>query len=550
MISPVTEGSFSELVFGFVYPVGINADPIISACRNYLTQYGYDSRIHRVSEQLRTLDLNVSFDDNGPYGKRDALIKAGNKAREITNDDRILAAKTIVDIASLRPLDEEKHTIPVARTAHIVRSFKRPAEVALFRDVYRSGFYLIGVASDDDSQMSYLQDELGIQERQAKDLIERDQNEQDLHGQRTRDTFYLSDVFIEAGNDRYKAQIARFLELVFGHPFITPRREEHAMFLAYASAARSAQLGRQVGAAIATPEGDVLAVGMNDVPSPRGGLYWEGDLNDARDHTKSIDSNAEHRIKIVESIVKRLDNAVIDATKLVHLLRDVAPHMIAETDVPKLAGDIGRELKKDRERVLDESAVSEAISASELRQITEYGRAVHGEMDAILTCARLGISVRGKYLFVTTFPCHNCTRHIVASGITRVYYVEPYPKSKARDLHSDAICFDEQEADETGKIPFLPFVGIGPRRYLDFFSLELSSGRQIERKDQDHAPLNVPKESRPPRVPLIPLSFLEREDQVLTEYREVLMRLEGKPSEDEKVDVAKIKDVESSGPAD
>jgi len=106
------------------------------------------------------------------------------------------------------------------RTAHLIRSLKRPEEVALFRDVYKSGFYLIGIANDDDSQMNYLNKELGMTCEQAQELIERDQNEQVLHGQRTRDTFYLSDVFIQANEEKYKSQVDRFLELVFGHPFI------------------------------------------------------------------------------------------------------------------------------------------------------------------------------------------------------------------------------------------------------------------------------------------------------------------------------------------
>lgn len=167
------------------------------------------------------------------------------------------------------------------------------------------------------------------------------------------------------------------------------------------------------------------------------------------------------------------------------------------------------------------------MRSSELRDITEYGRAVHGEMDAILCCARLGMSVKGKHLYTTTFPCHNCTRHIIAAGIKKVYYIEPYPKSKARDLHSDAICFDEQEADETGKIPFLPFVGIGPRRYLDLFSIELSSGRKIRRKDDFGVPVVPPKLKRPPRVPMTPLSYLEREDKLLDEFKDVLHKLTG-----------------------
>jgi deoxycytidylate deaminase len=524
---PIPEAPFSELVFGFVYPIGTDVEPVISTFKNYLSQYGYQSQQSRISDQLRTMDLGISFDDSSPYGKRDALIRAGNEARVQANDDRILAVMAVSDIASRRTLDEQQRPAATPRTAHLVRSLKRPEEVSLFREIYKSGFYLVGIANDDDAQMSFLTTELGITVENAKYLIDRDQNEAILHGQRTRDTFYLSDVFIQANEEQYKRQIDRFLELVFGHPFITPLREEHAMFLAYASAARSAQLGRQVGAAIATPEGDVLAVGMNEVPSPKGGLYWEGDPEDHRDHTKPVDSNAEQRDLIIRSIVERLTNKVVSAKELNNLVQAVIQKLEIDKKVDDLTAIISLELARAG-ALLDQQIAGDAIRESEIRIITEYGRAVHGEMDAILTCARLGISVRGNYLYVTTFPCHNCTRHIIASGIRRVYYVEPYPKSKARDLHSDAICFDKKGAEESGRIPFLPFVGIGPRRYLDFFSLDLSSGRLIKRKGEGNKPLVPAKIDRAPRVSLNPLSYLESEDKLLVEFTSTLKNFQGK----------------------
>jgi deoxycytidylate deaminase len=524
----ILEPPFSELVFGFVYAVGTNADPVISVLKNYLDQYGYKALEFRISDTLRSLELGLSFDETSRFDKADTLIRAGNAARTKAKDDSILAVMAISDIADPRTLDEQRRPKATMRTAHLVRSLKRPEEVALLRDVYRSGFYLIGIANEDDSQIKYLTNELGMTLDQAKSLIERDQNEKILHGQRTRDTFYLSDVFIHANDEGYKSQIDRFLELVFGHPFITPSREEHAMFLAYASAARSAQLGRQVGAAITTKEGDVLAVGMNEVPSPHGGLYWEKDSNDSREHMKPIDSNTEQRDSIAKSILASLTNKVVNASELENLVKRVLYQLKLDQNDADLTKIIVDELGKEG-TLFDPNATNDAIQESELQLITEYGRAVHGEMDAILTCARLGISVRGTYLYVTTFPCHNCTRHIIASGIKRVYYVEPYPKSKARDLHSDAICFDEKEATATGKIPFLPFEGIGPRRYLDLFSLDLSSGRPIKRKDDDDKPLVPPKTCRPPRVPMIPLSFLEREEKLLTNFKGILEDLQGKP---------------------
>src|SRR3569832_2504669 len=85
------------------------------------------------------------------------------------------------------------------------------------------------------------------------------------------------------------------------------------------------------------------------------------------------------------------------------------------------------------------SLIKEACESSRLLDITEFGRAVHAEMDAILCCSRAGIDTLGTTLFSTTFPCHNCTKYFVAAGIKRVVYIEPYEKSQALDLHDDAI---------------------------------------------------------------------------------------------------------------
>jgi deoxycytidylate deaminase len=517
----------SELVFAFAYPVGASVDHVIATFEKILHQFEYESHQYRISDKLPKMNLKTSFADSSAYGRSDALIKAGNEARSIARYDGILAVMAVESIGSLRSSDESERPIAMPRTAHLVRSLKRPEEVSLLRDIYRSGFYLVGIANDDDSQEKYLTKVCGMSPEQAKDLMERDRDEDTEHGQRTRKTFYLSDVFIDAGDEHYEDQIDRFLELVFGHPFITPRRHEHAMFLAYASAARSAEPGRQVGAAIATPEGDILAVGMNEVPSPKGGVYWDGDEKDHRAYTKDIDSNAAHRNKIATDIVEKLAKGkVLNNQKLLELLKAAFEQSGAAIS-DKLEGRIQETLAGENTLIDLESAMA-AINKSSLRTITEFGRAVHGEMDAILTCARLGISVRGNDLFVTTFPCHNCTRHIIASGLRRVFYIEPYPKSKARDLHDDAICFDVDEAKKSGRIPFLPYVGIGPRRYLDFFSMELSSGGAVERKGKDDKPCKPTKAGRVPRVFLDPDSYLDNEDRLRKNFDPVLQALQPK----------------------
>jgi hypothetical protein len=48
--------------------------------------------------------------------------------------------------------------------------------------------------------------------------------------------------------------------------------------------------------------------------------------------------------------------------------------------------------------------------------------------------------------------------------------MEPYPKSRAKELHPDEI---EIEAAPPGKVSFVPFMGISPFRYRDpFFKRE------------------------------------------------------------------------------
>jgi cytidine deaminase len=150
-----------------------------------------------------------------------------------------------------------------------------------------------------------------------------------------------------------------------------------------------------------------------------------------------------------------------------------------------------------------------AIRGSALRDITEFGRAVHAEMDALLACARGGIPTAGAVLFSTTFPCHNCAKHIVAAGISRVVFIEPYPKSKAIELHGDA-----SGSESAGKVRFQPFVGIGPRRYMDLFSTNLSRGYPRVRKDAEGRTIAWSPIGAAPRTPVSVTSPRDREEQL------------------------------------
>jgi Cytidine and deoxycytidylate deaminase zinc-binding region len=152
-----------------------------------------------------------------------------------------------------------------------------------------------------------------------------------------------------------------------------------------------------------------------------------------------------------------------------------------------------------------------------LWDITEFGRAVHAEMDALISSARNGVSPARSTLYATTFPCHNCTRHIIAAGLTRVVYIEPYAKSLASSLHDDAIRVEDSVVKPGGKkkkdrrVPFEPFIGVGPRRFFDLFSIMHGAGYRIERKVSGKTREWDPGKDAKPRIPMAPSTYLQRE---------------------------------------
>jgi hypothetical protein len=77
---PVQAAGFAEFVFGFVYAAGTDAEPVITTLKRYLLQYRYTAEEFRISEQLRSLDLGITFDENSPFERMNALMDAGNKA--------------------------------------------------------------------------------------------------------------------------------------------------------------------------------------------------------------------------------------------------------------------------------------------------------------------------------------------------------------------------------------------------------------------------------------------------------------------------------------
>jgi len=458
-----------ELFFGLVGALGADLPQLADSLAETLETFDYTTSTIRLSSLLAEVP-RIGKLSQTPLDKRiHTHQQAGDRLRERTQRGHALAALGMAAIRQRRRREAGKAITPLQRRAYVFQSLKHPDEVELLQRTYGSAFFLIAAYSPIGRRREVLKRAIAESHHsakeedfaaQAEELLRCDEAEQGRPlGQRVRETFPLADIFVDTSRPDLQADaLKRFCEILFCHPFHTPTRDEFAMFHARAAALRSSDPSRQVGAVVATPDGDVIAVGTNEVPKPLGGLYWPGDPNDSRDFQLRETHSISMRRRMLGEMLGRLKQREL-----------LSPTLFPAGETSSL------------DDIVDK--VEPLMSDSMLMDIGEFGRTVHAEMASLMDAARRGVPVRGNWLYTTTFPCHNCTKHIVASGIARVVYVEPFPKSQATRLHGDAIVVDADGPVEN-RVTFSPFVGVAPRRYMDVFTM-------VPRKSRSGRPLKT-----------------------------------------------------------
>jgi len=475
----------SELFIALVAAVGTDVGLVADQVATQLDVYGYESELLRLSDYLAE-QADPTFRGKPLDEEVWEAMTAGDELRNAWERSDALALHAISDIVATREQvadapDDDSGSFPpnLTRHAFILRSLKTPDELETLRAVYGPRLVVIAAYSPKDKRHQHLADLIEDSRNNAdrttwlhqpEELIARDEKEEIERGQDVSGTFHRADFFVRGWNrEVIREDIERTLEILFGSPFRTPTRDEHAQFMAAGAALRSAEYGRQVGAAITTFEGSVIALGANEVPQPGGGSHWEDEGTGNRDFEVSdVDTNRRHFDELATRLSDRADErlgALIDG----------------------LGADAEEEAREALEGIRQGmlAALPEDLLMGGLSDLTEFGRAVHAEMHALLDAARRGVPVAGCVLYTTTFPCHNCARHAIGAGISRVVFIEPYGKSRAEDLHRESVRISESatEADDE-RIVFQPFVGVAPRRYFEMFD---AAGRErlghIGRKD-------------------------------------------------------------------
>lgn len=477
--STVTDFASNELVFAVVGPVGSGTSEIAEALAGLLSRSGYDATVlkARTVIEMAARKMGINIPEKPRLAQSIALQDAGDKVRE---GSRVNASVAVGLIDLIRNRRAEKQSAEIkpgtviepdgTKRAYVLDSLRHPHEVALLRRVYQDAFCLIGVFCHESERESRLREDKyrDASAEEIEKFMERDENAPEAHGQKVADTFHLADFFIDNTTARFKRmggateenkewdvpdQLGRLVDVLTHRRIVRPRPSETGMFHAFGARMQSSCLSRQVGAALIDNSGSLIATGTNEVPRAGGGVYGgglsettSGELSSDNDFRCFVHNGYCSNTREQNAIIKDLFGTIVE-------LQGIA-----------MNDDLLKRVRKTR-----------------IGQLIEFSRAVHAEMDALLAAARGGVKTKNTRLFVTTFPCHNCARHIVAAGVVEVQYIEPYLKSQAIPLHGDAIvtnpkAWNSPESDKdlvaSGKTPnvlFRPFIGVAPRLYRRAF---------------------------------------------------------------------------------
>ncbi|WP_115704599.1 deaminase [Legionella sainthelensi] len=441
----------SELIIALVGGTGTNFDKITSYISSLLNS---NYKIHSIKMSALPNKYFNDLEKFSSVGEIDRITFYQDQCDELAVKNRaIMGVLAVCEINNLRRCTKEN------TNAYIINSLKRKEEFKILRRIYGHNLILISVYEPKSLREKHIISN-EIMENSNKDyntmldqagkIMERDKHdEENDHGQHVRDTYVNATYFVRS--DTLEADIKRLFNILKGDPIETPTKDEVCMAHAYVCAMRSADLYRQVGAVIADDDGNIISSGTNEVPKFGGGCYWSNNDEDLRDYFVNQDGKPK-----LLSMKEELATKLIDKIQE-ELFKDNSTCREFETYF------------KSQESLLKNKLVKEGL----IKDAIEFLRPVHGEEAAICDAALRGVSTKGAILYCNTYPCHLCTKKIIAAGIKKVIYIDPYPKSKAEVLY-DGIIADKPLNPKSfqNKVIFESYRGCSPKKYPYFFNLK------------------------------------------------------------------------------
>lgn len=292
-------------------------------------------------------------------------------------------------------------------TLIVIDAIRSNLEAMFFQDRY-AAFYLAAVSCPDSQRkkrlyaLNFSDDDVRIIDKE--EYIARDLNNsttysvQDIQACIQRADIYISNPDYSYEVSKYanlSDQIIRFVSLMKRPGVVTPTALERCMQLAYTAKLNSGCISRQVGAAITDTNYSVQAIGWNDTPQGQ-----------------------------VPCVLRNRDDLISG--------KDQA----AYSEYEKNDTSYLKHFKRDMDKYIPIKSTGRNISycfKSEYNTLTGvknqvHTRSLHAEENAFLQISKNGgRGIKGGLLFTTASPCELCAKKAYQLGVSKIYYIDPYP---------------------------------------------------------------------------------------------------------------------------
>ena len=298
----------------------------------------------------------------------------------------------------------------------VIDCLRNPFEALYFREIY-SAFYLMALNTPDNQRVGRLHRKLNLTDLEIFQLDEKEYNgkkqgEQLFVSQNIQNCYDIADIHIhnpqigEKDFSLLKKGLATYISLIQHPGLITPTSMERCMQIAHVSKSNSGCLSRKVGAVITDKYFSIKAVGWNDVPKGQTPCIL-----------RNVESLLNHDDKDAYSYYEKNDCDFREE------LEEEYSFLIKQEEnkqKEKIKKNLnGRNICfcfKDIQNGVDQKG----------NQV--HTRALHGEENAFLQIVKYGgQAINGGYLFTTSSPCELCAKKAYQLGITKIFYIDPYP---------------------------------------------------------------------------------------------------------------------------
>ncbi len=286
-----------------------------------------------------------------------------------------------------------------------IDALRSPLEASYFQERYAS-FYLLAISCTESIRKNRL-NKKGLSEESIEQIDKNEYasldlgKEQSFTDQDIQGCLQRADIYIDSSLDRDEPnktlanQIIKFVCLAQKPGLITPTPEERCMQIAYTSKLNSGCLSRQVGAVVTNNNFSIKSVGWNDAP------YGQVPCN-----LRSVEEAGAKKDKIAYSPFELTDKEFQNSIEVrISQFEKISHKGYNHSYCFKSEYNA---IKKDKNQV--------------------HTRSLHAEENAFLQVSKDGGSgVLGGFLFTTASPCELCAKKAYQLGMTKIFYIDPYP---------------------------------------------------------------------------------------------------------------------------